>query len=65
MDAEGSALVGPYEIRCLLGVTRQRVYHLAGRADFPTPVAELSQGKVWRLRDIEEWIDARRDGERP
>jgi predicted DNA-binding transcriptional regulator AlpA len=55
-------LVGAYEIRDLLGVSRQRVYQLTGRADFPEPVAHLTQGKVWTLDDIEAWIKEHRAG---
>ena len=43
-------------MRHLLGVSRQRVYQLATRSDFPQPIAELAQGKVWALVDIETWI---------
>jgi prophage regulatory protein len=53
-------LVGAHEVRELLGVSRQRVYQLAARADFPQPVATLAQGKVWLLGDIERWLDRRR-----
>ena len=49
-------LVGAHEIRDLLGVSRQRVYQLAKRSDFPEPVAELAQGKVWAPADLEAWI---------
>ncbi len=55
-------LVGAHEIRGLLGVSRQRVYQLATRPDFPEPIAELTQGKIWVLADIEAWIGAYRAG---
>ena len=55
-------LVGAHEIRHLLGVSRQRVYQLAKRSDFPTPIAELAQGKVWVRADIEAWIGDYRAG---
>ena len=55
-------LVGAHEIRHLLGVSRQRVYQLANRSDFPTPIAKLAQGKVWVLADIEAWIGGYRAG---
>jgi predicted DNA-binding transcriptional regulator AlpA len=54
-------LVGAREIRDLLGVSRQRVYQLAGRDDFPRPVAALASGKVWRIEDIQAWIAEHRD----
>lgn len=57
-------LVGAHEIRGMLGVSRQRVQQLATRSDFPRPVAELAQGKVWVLADIEAWIGAYRSGQR-
>ena len=55
-------LVGAHEIRSMLGVSRQRVQQLAMRSDFPQPVAELAQGKVWALADIEAWISVHRAG---
>ena len=39
----------------MLGVSRQRVYQLAARPDFPEPVATLAQGKIWSIDDIEKW----------
>ena len=38
------------------GVSKQRVYQITTRRDFPAPVAELAQGKVWRAADVERWI---------
>jgi prophage regulatory protein len=59
-------LVGAHEIRERLGlVTRQRVYQITGRADFPKPVAELAQGKVWLASDVDAWIAAHRKPRRP
>lgn len=52
------ALVGATEIADMLGVSRQRVQQLAARPDFPTPVAALKMGKVWRLDDVEAWASA-------
>lgn len=53
-------MVGAHEIRIRLGgVSRQRVYQLTCRDDFPTPVADLVQGKVWLAADVETWIAAR------
>ncbi|GAA3948346.1 helix-turn-helix transcriptional regulator [Actinoplanes auranticolor] len=50
-------LVGAHEIRVRLGgVSRQRVYQITSRADFPRPVAHLSQGKVWRTDEVDHWI---------
>ncbi|WP_111647295.1 helix-turn-helix transcriptional regulator [Actinoplanes lutulentus] len=53
--------MGAHEIRVRLGgISRQRVYELSSRADFPAPVADLAQGKVWLTSDVEEWIAVRR-----
>ncbi|GAA2641429.1 hypothetical protein Adu01nite_39920 [Paractinoplanes durhamensis] len=52
-------LAGAHEVRELLGVSRQRVYQLAARSDFPEPVAALAQGKVWLFGDVERWMIAR------
>ena len=56
MDGKPTRLAGAHEIRELLGVSRQRVYQLAARPDFPEPIAFLAQGKVWAVDDIEQWI---------
>lgn len=49
-------LAGAHEVRLLLGVSRQRLYQLAARSDFPEPVATLAQGKIWSIGDIEKWL---------
>lgn len=57
----GDDLVGVQEIAKLLGVTRQRVDRITRtHKDFPTPVAELASGRVWKRADIEAW--AKRTG---
>ena len=54
-------LLGAHEIRARIGeISRQRVYQLARRPDFPRPVAELAQGKVWLAEEVEAWLQARR-----
>lgn len=54
-------LVGAHEIRVRLGgISRQRTYQITGRADFPTPVADLGQGKIWLADEVETWIAVRR-----
>ncbi|WIN00041.1 DNA-binding protein [Actinoplanes oblitus] len=59
--AKSIRLMGSHEIRVRLGgISRQRVYQLTRRADFPAPVADLRQGKVWHFDDVESWIAARR-----
>ncbi|MGV9764924.1 helix-turn-helix transcriptional regulator [Micromonospora tulbaghiae] len=54
-------LVGSAEIRVMLGgVSRQRVYQITNRRDFPEPVATLQMGNVWLAEDVERWIAERR-----
>lgn len=48
-------LVGVAEVAALLGVTRTRIGQLSKTPDFPTPVARLAAGPVWRREDIELW----------
>jgi prophage regulatory protein len=49
--------MGAHEIRMRLGgISKQRVYELTMRRNFPEPVAELAQGKVWLADEIEQWI---------
>ena len=60
-------LMGAHEIRLRLGgVSRQRAYQITSRADFPKPVADLAQGKVWATEDVEAWMRVhRRDLDEP
>lgn len=54
-------IVGAHEIRMLLGgVSRQRAYQITSRADFPQPVADLAQGKVWLADDVDGWFRTHR-----
>ena len=54
-------LMGAHEIRVRLGgVSRQRAYQITSRADFPKPVADLAQGKVWATEDVEAWMKVHR-----
>lgn len=53
--------MGGHEIRVRLGgISRQRVYQITRRPDFPTPVADLGQGKVWLADDVSAWITRHR-----
>ena len=50
-------LVGAAEIRVMLGgISKQRVYVITSHRNFPEPVADLVQGKVWRRSDVVAWI---------
>jgi prophage regulatory protein len=49
-------LVGAHEIRLLFGgISPQRVYQITSRPDFPEPVADLAQGKVWLAAEAQAW----------
>lgn len=49
-------LVGPAEIATMLGgLSRQRVYQLTTRDDFPPPLATLATGHVWSCDDVHTW----------
>ncbi|GAA0464125.1 hypothetical protein Aca07nite_60560 [Actinoplanes capillaceus] len=45
-------------------LSRQRVYQITNRADFPRPVAELGQGKIWLAAEVEAWC-AQREASEP
>jgi hypothetical protein len=54
-------LMGAAEIRQRFGdISRQHVYELTQRSDWPAPYDQLIQGKVWKCGDIEEWISMHR-----
>jgi predicted DNA-binding transcriptional regulator AlpA len=48
-------LAGIHEAAEVLAVSTQRVHELAKRDDFPTPLAVLAGGRVWRRSEIERW----------
>lgn len=48
--------VGTHEIGEMLGVSRQRVFQITSRRDFPKPYDELRMGKLWRRMAVETWM---------
>ena len=55
-------LAGITEIRAMLGqISRERVLELTFRSDFPEPAAELVEGDVWLLEEVEAWINEHGD----
>jgi prophage regulatory protein len=53
--------MGAHEVRIRLGgVSRKRAYQITSRADFPKPVTELAQGKIWAAEDVEAWMKIHR-----
>lgn len=57
----GRYVMGAREIEDRLGVSRQRVYQLTRRSDFPEPYDEVAMGKLWRIEDVEAWIREHRE----
>ncbi|WP_436522474.1 hypothetical protein [Actinoplanes sp. HUAS TT8] len=49
-------LVGAWEIRQQLGLSRQRIQQLADLPDFPAPYQHLEMGRVWRAAEVRTWI---------
>jgi len=52
----GRYLMGQMEIAERLGVTRQRVQQLIAKPNWPEPFDVLAMGKVWWIKDIDDWI---------
>ena len=50
-------LVGRGELRRLFGVSATRTIQIADRPDFPSPLDELSVGKIWALDDVIAWAE--------
>lgn len=44
----------------MLGVSRQRVYQIVTRPDFPEPLARLTMGTVWRRDEVVAWAKTHR-----
>ena len=49
-------LGGVSEVVERIGVSRQRLADIRIRPDFPVPVAELSNGPIWDLAEIDRWL---------
>lgn len=49
-------LMGMFEIRDRLGVSRQRAHDLTRSKDFPEPYDEIALGRVWLTEDVEAWL---------
>lgn len=52
-------VLGAQEIGQLFGVSRQRVYQLVSRPDFPEPMARLAMGNVWIASEVRQWAEQR------
>jgi predicted DNA-binding transcriptional regulator AlpA len=52
-------LVGVDEIAELSGFTKNSIYTLSGRDDFPAPVARMRRRLLWARDDIIRWIEQR------
>lgn len=64
MRAGALNLLGLQELADLLNVSRQRADQRARERDFPKPVAELKAGRIWKLADVEKWIQRREPNDR-
>ena len=71
LSEPGPEYIGLAEIAEILGVSKQRVFQLRWREDFPRPIAELAAGPVWNRVSLNHFIanwerrpgrPARRDG---
>jgi len=56
----GKHLMGAREIEERLQLSRQRTYQLTQRDDWPAPYDTLAMGKVWRVEDVEAWVQEHR-----
>jgi prophage regulatory protein len=49
------------EVVDFLNVSRARAAVLVNRPDFPPPIADLAQGRIWRADDVRAWERRRRE----
>jgi prophage regulatory protein len=49
--------VGSGELEQMFGVSRQRVYQLTTRKDFPAPAIVAKGGRIWRTADVVAWAE--------
>jgi hypothetical protein len=46
------------ELTQMLGVTKNRAMQVSKKSDFPTPVAELSVGRIWSYEAVVEFCES-------
>ena len=59
---DGDDLVGVAEVAEILGVSKQRIYQLAQRDDFPDPVRRLRATPIWSDAEMRDFAKRRRVG---
>ncbi|GAA0454225.1 hypothetical protein [Streptomyces olivaceiscleroticus] len=57
---DGLRLAGLTEAAQVMGITKQAAARALKRAGAPRPLADLAQGPVWDLDEIETWNASRR-----
>lgn len=66
-DGMTMSIGGVYEISRALGCTKQQIFSLRKREDFPRPIVELAATPVWDIDEVlqfkESWV--RRSGPKP
>lgn len=55
-------LAGLAEIAAIAGVSKRTATRYTAREDFPAPIAVLAMGPVWRIDQVQAWLDS---GNRP
>ncbi len=58
-ELSGHALLSPTEVAAMLCITTKHIRVLEDAGEFPARVQLGRNKKGWRLKDIEEYIDAR------
>lgn len=48
------------EVQAATRLSRSTVYSLLGKGKFPRPIKLSERINVWRLSDIEAWVEAQR-----
>jgi hypothetical protein len=46
------------ELTQMLGVTKTRAMQISRKADFPTPLGDLSVGRIWSYEAVVEFCEA-------
>lgn len=57
-------LAGLAEVASLAGVSRKRAWQLTRHPQFPSPVIVLAATPVWRVSDVQAFLDTPRPGGR-
>lgn len=61
MELVSRTLINRRRLHAMIPLAERTIYNMEQRGEFPRRIALTSRNVAWDLREIEEWIDARKE----